>query len=118
MKNLFKILTIGMLLFSLQATAQNPTIVRDSKTGIEIVVNMEHSETEIEEMINRFERMAKFDAQPREAVLAQFRRDFRRASDVNWVTAAGIFRAEFTMKKQNHKAYYDTSGNLLRHIVE
>ena len=106
MKFISKTLTVVLLCFSLQASAQNP-----AKT-------MVYSETEIEQWINMFETMAKFDANPSAVVKKQFNKDFSRAKNVYWVVAAGIYQADFKTGNKNYKAYYDTMGNLLKHTIE
>ena len=104
MKTIFKILTIGLLCFSLQTSAQTITTV--------------YSAAEIEQWINMFDAMTKFDAYPREVVLKQFKKDFPKAKNVYWYVAAGIYQADFNIGKKENKAYYDTNGNLLKHTVE
>jgi len=101
MKTIFKMLTVGLLCFSLQTSAQTITTV--------------YSATEIEQWINMFEAMAKFDAHPSVVVQRQFKKDFSKAKNVYWVVAAGIYQADFNIGKKEYKAYYDTSGNLLKY---
>ena len=104
MKTVFKILVIGLFCFSLQASAQTITTV--------------YSAAEIEQWINMFDAMTKFDAHPNAAVQKQFKKDFTKAKNVYWMVAAGIYQADFNIGKKEQKAYYDTNGNLLKYTIE
>lgn len=48
-----------------------------------------------------------------ERAVAAFRKDFKKASDVNWVEKNNCTLVSFQMDKQTLFAYYDYQGNLI-----
>jgi L-2-hydroxyglutarate oxidase LhgO len=108
MKILFRALgSAGVLcVMSLWAAAQNPS------------VSTKYSDEQIEELIQRYQQADARDVFPEEALSQQLKKDFPAARDIEWETAAGIYKAEFEIKQKDYDACYDDAGNLLMYAFD
>jgi hypothetical protein len=108
MKIIFKTWSMTGLLFvmSLTAAAQAPAI------------STNYSDEQIEMQIQRYHAADSRDVFPLEALSQRLKKDFPAAYDIEWEEAAGIYEAEFEIKRKDYKAYYDAEGNLLMYAFD
>jgi hypothetical protein len=108
MKIIIKTLSItgALLVMSLTSAARNPA------------VSTKYSDGQIETQIRSYRAANARDVFPNETLSQQLKKDFPTARDIEWETAAGIYEAEFEIKQNDYKAFYDADGNLLMYAFE
>lgn len=109
MKYIKHILFAGIIcLFSCQQTNAN----------IAPTISKKYSNEEIQNKIIAYKSSHHSDTYPSSILSKKFSNDFPNASDIDWETAANIYKVEFEIGRTDHEAYYDAQGELLMYTVE
>ncbi|MDR3187645.1 MAG: hypothetical protein LBT94_00460 [Prevotellaceae bacterium] len=81
-------------------------------------ITAKYPDATIDSLIRAYATARSSDVTPAQALQQQLAKDFPRAYDVEWETAAGIYEAEFEVRRADYKAYYDGEGSLLMYSCE
>ena len=81
-------------------------------------VSTRYSDTEIDEMITRYNRSQNRDVRADGALAQRFRQDFPKARLAEWETNDEVYEVKFNIKHSEFDAYYDKDGNLLMYVQD
>ncbi|MDR1678559.1 MAG: PepSY-like domain-containing protein [Prevotellaceae bacterium] len=103
----FRMMLASLLLGFFACThAQEPTISKN------------YSNEQIAQLLAAFQSSQSRDTNPAADLQRKLLADFPRAKDIDWESDGKLFEAEFAVLFTDHKAFYDTDGNLLMYSTD